>query len=91
MFRTVLGIGFGIATVAGGIYLYRKYGGGKRKGLVAHVAGVVVGDKVGTLIGHSIAGNPGAIIGSVLGAVSGVITAEKYLLPPGDKPELLLS
>ena len=79
MSRALVGITFGLATVVGGIYLYKKYGGGKRKRLVTNVAGVILGDKVGEIAGMSIAGPAGAIIGSVVGAVGGAIVAENYL------------
>ena len=86
MSRALVGITFGIATVVGGIYLYKKYGGGKRKRLVTNVAGVILGDRVGEIAGMSIAGPAGAIVGSVVGAVGGAIIAKDYL-GGDDKPE----
>lgn len=80
MLRTLLGIGVGAAAIVGGIYLYKKYGGGRRKVMVAHVAGTILGDKLGGAAGFVLAGPTGAVIGSVMGAVSGAMAAEDYIV-----------
>lgn len=86
MFRTVLGIGFGVATIAGGIYLYKKASRGKHKALVANVTGVILGDKLGEITGYVVAGPAGALVGSVVGAVVGAIAAEDYQKVEGKSP-----
>ena len=87
MFKTVLGIGFGIATIAGGIYLYKKYGSSNRKAAMANVAGVILGDKIGGITGFVVAGPAGAIVGSVVGAVGAAIAVEDYLAVEGKSPQ----
>lgn len=83
MARTLLSLVFGAATVAGGIYLYKKYGRGRKKEIIATVTGVVLGDKVGGITGYMVGGPAGAIVGSVMGAVAGSVATNHYLLGDG--------
>lgn len=88
MVRTLFGIGFGVATIAGGIYLYKRYGG-SRKATIATVTGVILGEKVGELTGYAVGGPVGALVGSIAGAVSGAMIAEDRLMLAGIEPTKL--
>lgn len=83
MFRTFFSLALGAATVAGGIYLYKKYGRGRRKEIVAQITGVVLGDKLGGITGYAVGGPAGAIVGSVVGALTGSVVTEQYFLESG--------
>lgn len=76
MNKHLLSIGFGIAVVIGGIYLYQKYGRGKQKDIVKKVGGTYLGNKIGEIAGLHLAGPAGAIVGSVVGAVGAAIATE---------------
>lgn len=90
MVRLLFRVGFGAATIAGGVYLYKQYGRGKRREVIAHVTGVVLGEKIGEITGYAVGGPIGAVVGSIAGAVSGAMIAEdRLLLEAARRPKLI--
>ena len=62
-------------VIAGGYYLYNKYGG-KHRGLIAATAGGLIGERIGYWAGSSL-GRTGAIGGSITGSIVGFYAGQK--------------
>lgn len=64
-----------IGVIAGGYYLYTKYGK-KNRELVSATAGGLIGERIGSFVGMPL-GRAGAIGGSITGSIIGAYTGQK--------------
>lgn len=71
-------VAIGVAAVAGGLWLYSRYGPRRHRTAVALSAGTTLGHEVGALAGLAI--GPVAVLpATVAGAVAGALIAREWM------------
>lgn len=68
----------GVAAVAGGLWLYARYGPRRHRAAAAISAGTTLGQEIGAIAGLAI--GPAAVLpGAVAGAVAGAVLATEWM------------